>query len=128
MSIRVYIVCKGERGEGHDPVSAHTSFIGAHQHAKKLGAPQVMPQQSEGQWMGTVNTTDEFWIVRLAVDDVEPAPPKAFVKPRGICTGCHKEMALTTRGVVQGHHLPRGRDREWRGPCSGSRKHPAVRS
>lgn len=70
MNVRVYVVCKGEYGEGHDPVSVHSSYIGAHQHAKTFGARE-MERVAEDRWRWCGNGCDEVWIYRLPVDMAE---------------------------------------------------------
>lgn len=68
MSRYVYVVCAGERGEGHDPVSAHASYPGAASAARKLNDGQRMTREDDGRWKSVKPSgVDEVWIYRMAV-------------------------------------------------------------
>lgn len=45
-------------------------------------------------------------------------------KPRGICTGCDRELALLTSGNVQAHTHPKIKVAGKRQPCPGENKPP----
>jgi hypothetical protein len=66
--VNVYVVCTGERGEGHDPVSAHRHFMGAAHALARLNPGQSYYREADGVWKSVKpNGTDEVWIYRLAV-------------------------------------------------------------
>lgn len=63
----VYVVCIGERGEGHTPLIAFRSLNGAKQRVAEMlpGAP--LERRAGTTWMATQNRVDEVWIERLPV-------------------------------------------------------------
>lgn len=124
----IYLVCKGERGEGHDPVAAHTAWSNALYDAQKTRGANTAPfvEEEPGRWKSSTNGVDEVWIVRLPVDGKADIPRRDFVKPRGLCSVCELERALTTSGTIQSHELKRGKDGRYRGLCPGSRRPPKV--
>ncbi len=64
----VYIVCKGEFAEGHDPIGIRSTYAGAVNlaavHAK---AGTRIERVADGRWKAA-NGCDEVWIYRMEVD------------------------------------------------------------
>ena len=64
----VYVVCKGERGEGHTPLAVRTTWAGAVWVARRQ-APvghQIRWHIEEGVWIATLpNGTDQVAIYRF---------------------------------------------------------------
>lgn len=56
----------------------------------------------------------------------KPKPPIVYVKPRGNCAVCGKELALKADGRVRGHDSPKVKGARWSGYCPGSRKPPKA--
>lgn len=58
----------------------------------------------------------------------KPKPPIVYVKPRGTCSVCGVERALTVDGNLRGHDAPRNMQRgfPYSGTCKGSRKPPKA--
>lgn len=67
MTIYAYVVCFGERCEGHDPVAAHATLDDALKDAERLYG--VRPTHVGGvQWLGTLaNGVDEVLVRRFSV-------------------------------------------------------------
>lgn len=55
-------------------------------------------------------------------------PVSLYKHPRGTCTGCGREWAVTPQtGLIHGHDNPRKPGQTgWTGRCPGSRKPPAA--
>ncbi|MFI6238375.1 hypothetical protein ACIBEF_00685 [Micromonospora sp. NPDC050795] len=65
---QVYIVCKGETDEGHDPEMAFSNLDGAKGWCQRTYG--FTPKATGvGAWMGTENGVDEVWIRRMKVWD-----------------------------------------------------------
>lgn len=63
----VYIVCSGERGEGHDPRSVHTTLRGAKKAVTDTLPAVAFNRGAADCWMATQNLVDEWWIFRKRV-------------------------------------------------------------
>ena len=68
-AVNVYIVCRGERGEGHSPVAAFTTFPVARRWAEARYGPLArLIDDGPGHWMWDMgNGVDEVAISRQAV-------------------------------------------------------------
>lgn len=64
---RVYVVCKGEYGEGHSPITVVDSWASAASIARRT-VPKVT-KESPNVWKGTAdNGVDQVWIYRFRVN------------------------------------------------------------
>jgi len=64
----VYVVAAGERGEGHDPVSAWTTLAGARRFILArydISVGLVSP----GYWQGSISSADQVSIHRLPLEE-----------------------------------------------------------
>jgi hypothetical protein len=62
----VYVVARGERGEGHDPERIFDNLAGALEWSEQ--AYQLKPQPVGGAWMAVSdNEVDEIWVYRMKV-------------------------------------------------------------
>lgn len=105
----VYLVCRGEYGEGHDPVAAFSSWQGANADARnRHGVTAPFTESGEGKWVSRINDTDEVWIVRLPIDGAPDVPYTPQARPRGICPapGCGRDVALLSDGLTMRHRKP----------------------
>jgi hypothetical protein len=67
MSARVYIVCRGERGEGHSPVAVFTTLNVARRWAEREYDIRREVDGGPGWWLWSCNGVDEVAIARLDV-------------------------------------------------------------
>lgn len=69
MSRFIYLVAKGEHGEGQTPEGAYSTLQAAKEAALRLF--EVWPTQvaSRFEWRASINGCDEVWIYRLRVLD-----------------------------------------------------------
>lgn len=67
--MNVYVVCFGERGEGHDPVAAFSCLADAKAYSEARYGVRVSQWLRGPEWRGVkANQVDEVWIRRLVVD------------------------------------------------------------
>lgn len=65
----VYIVCKGEFADGHDPIGVRSSYTNAIHLAGVHLPGAALERVKDGQWKAVArNGVDEIWIYRMAVD------------------------------------------------------------
>jgi len=62
----VYVVCKGERGEGHSPEAVYGSLSDAKASCKGIEFKRCK-QLSPKVWRGVVNEVDEIYIYKFRV-------------------------------------------------------------
>ena len=125
----VYVVATGERAEGHDPVTAYTSFVAALADARtRRGlANLAWEKQGDGYWMASPDGVTQVWILRLPLDGKPDLPAKAYSMPRGVCAICGEERPLRGDGMLQRHRRPdENRDRRWWLKCPGSHQPPKT--
>lgn len=66
MVVNVYVFAVGTHGQGHVPVSAHSTLAGAKSVLRRQTTAVVEPL-SDGVWMASEDGRG-FWIYRLPVD------------------------------------------------------------
>lgn len=68
MTRHVYVVCKGERGEGQVPDVARATFDAALDVLQRhLPGAELQIRNTGWTWMATLNGVDEMWIYRMVV-------------------------------------------------------------
>lgn len=63
----IYVVAKGEYGEGHDPVAAEITLNEARRTAHHLYGVWPSERVDANTWKESLNGTDEVLIVRLRI-------------------------------------------------------------
>jgi hypothetical protein len=127
----VYVVCTGERAEGHDPISAYSNFKAAEADARtRRGLTDAAwLERGDGYWMASPNGVDEVWIVRLPIDGKPDLPVREYRLARGVCPECGVTHPLRSDGMLRRHRKEMAdRPRRWWPKCAGSHQVPAETS